>query len=150
MFRPSGDKVDAGGLNAGVPQNIRQLYYIPAGPIEQRGEQVPEIVREHLALFHSRFGTDGFHLGPDLASAQTPPASGEKDLPGGDFLFLAYFLSFLHSFPGKRIVLIFPFRDISALPAQTDSTVMYFTSLTLIPVAQMVSMSKARRSRPIS
>ena len=40
------------------------------------------------------------------------------------------------------------FNAISARPACTASTVMYFTSLTRIPVAQMVSSSRASRSRP--
>ena len=41
-----------------------------------------------------------------------------------------------------------PFRETSARPARAASTVIYFTSLTRMPVAQMVSSSKASRSRP--
>ena len=41
-----------------------------------------------------------------------------------------------------------PFRETSARPARAASTVIYFTSLTRMPVAQMVSSSSASRSRP--
>ena len=46
------------------------------------------------------------------------------------------------------MVRIFPFRAISVRPARIASAVIYFTSLTRIPVAQIVSISSARRSRP--
>ena len=84
-----------------MTQNIRQLDHIPTGPIEQPGKEMSEIVGEHLAPLHPGLGTKGFHFGPNLPPAQTPAASGEKDLPGGDF-----------SFPG-----VFYFRVISARPA---------------------------------
>ena len=48
------------------------------------------------------------------------------------------------------MVRIFPFSAISATPERTASTVMYFTSLTRIPVAQMVSSSSSRRRSPFS
>ena len=64
------------------------------------------------------------------------------------FCFLAYFSSFLHSFPGSKIVRILPFNEMVALPDRTASTVMYRTSPTRMPVAQMVSMTRAIRSRP--
>ena len=62
--------------------------------------------------------------------------------------FRAYFASFRASLLGIRMVRIFPFNETSARPCRTASTVIYRTSLTRIPVAQMVSISRASRSRP--
>jgi hypothetical protein len=44
----SGNEVDAGGLNTGVAQHIRQFGYIPAGSVEGPGEQVPQVVGKHF------------------------------------------------------------------------------------------------------
>ncbi len=41
VFRTGGDQVDTGGFDAGMPQQIRQLHYILAGPIKSPGEEVP-------------------------------------------------------------------------------------------------------------
>ena len=49
----SGNEVDAGGLNAGVAQYIRQFGYIPAGPVESPGEQVPQVVGEYFRGGHA-------------------------------------------------------------------------------------------------
>ena len=48
------------------------------------------------------------------------------------------------------MVRILPFSEISARPAWAASTVRYFTSLTRMPVAQMASISRARRALPRS
>ena len=56
--------------------------------------------------------------------------------------------SFRHSFLGSRMVRIFPLRDTSARWAWTASTVIYRTSLTRMPVAQIVSIINASCSRP--
>lgn len=50
VFRPSGNKVDPGGLDAEVPQDIRQHHHILAGPVESPDEEVPKVVGKHLAL----------------------------------------------------------------------------------------------------
>ena len=68
--------------------------------------------------------------------------------PEAFFSFLVYCSSFFRSLPGMRMVRIFRLREISALPSRRASTVRYCTSLTRIPVAQMASISRARRSLP--
>ena len=40
------DEINTGSLNAGVPKDIRQLRYIPAGTIKGPGEQMPQVVGE--------------------------------------------------------------------------------------------------------
>ena len=47
MLRPGGQEVDPGGLDAAVAQQVRQLHDVPAGPVEDGGEQVPQVVGEH-------------------------------------------------------------------------------------------------------
>jgi len=91
MFHTGGNKVDTGGFDAGMAQYVRQLRHIPAGPVEGPGEEMPQIVGEHLGFLHPRTGADGLHLRPYLPPAQTPSASGEEYLPGGDLLFSGIF-----------------------------------------------------------
>ena len=76
------------------------------------------------------------------------PLLVRKISPEAVFCALAYFFSFRHSFPGSRMVRSLPFRAISAFPARAASTVIYFPSLTRMPVEQIVSSSRANRSRP--
>lgn len=87
MFHTSGDKVDSRGFDTAVAQYIRQARHIPADLVERSGEQVPEIVGEHLPRLHAGLFTDGFHLRPNLLARQRTTASGEKQLTGGDFVF---------------------------------------------------------------
>ena len=87
MLRAGGDQVDAGGLDAAVAQHVRQLRHVPADPVKGPGEQVPQVVGEHLGGRHPRPGAQGFYLRPDLPAGKTGSASGEKDLAGGGVLF---------------------------------------------------------------
>ena len=49
VFRPGGQEVDAGGLEAGMAQHIRQLHDVKAGPVKGRGEQMAKVVWKDLA-----------------------------------------------------------------------------------------------------
>ena len=74
------------------------------------------------------------------------PLRVRKISPEAVFCFLAYCSSFFRSLWGMRMVRIFPFRETSARPARAASTVRYCTSLTRMPVEQMASISRPRRS----
>ena len=87
VFRPGGQEVDAGGLEAGMAQHIRQLHDVTAGPVKGRGEQMAKVVGKDLAGRDPRRLAQPLHLRPDLTAAEGRPVSGEKDLAGGDFLF---------------------------------------------------------------
>ena len=80
VLRAGGDQVDACGLNARVPEHVRELGHVPRDAVERPREQVPQVVREHLARRHARRAADGLHLRPDLPARQTCTVSGEKDL----------------------------------------------------------------------
>lgn len=58
--------------------------------------------------------------------------------------------SLRQSFDGSRIVRILPLSAISVLPFFAASTVMYCTSLTRMPVEQMVSIRSARPRSPVA
>ena len=46
VFYAGRDEVNAGGLNTGVPQHIRQFCHIPTGSVERPGKQMPQVVGE--------------------------------------------------------------------------------------------------------
>ena len=86
MLRAGGLEVDSGGVDRAVAQDVGQSDDIPAGPVEHRGEQVPQIVGKDLGGSHARPLTQIFHLLPDLPPAEASPAFGDKNLTGGGFL----------------------------------------------------------------
>ena len=102
VLRPGGDEIDPRRLYAGMPQDIRQLHHVPAGPVEGPGEEMPQIVGKHLAPLHPGPAAEGFHLCPNLAPAQPPTASGEKDFTGGDFLFPGVFQKLAAELPRQQ------------------------------------------------
>lgn len=58
--------IDAGGVNAGMAQNVGQSGQIPLQTLECPREQMPQIVRKHLACRYTRRAAEGFHLPPDI------------------------------------------------------------------------------------
>ena len=86
MLGSGGDQVDAGGLDAAVAQDVRQLGHVPADPVERPGEQVPQVVGKDLGGLHPGPGAQRLHLRPDLPAGKAAAASGEKDLAGGGLL----------------------------------------------------------------
>ena len=91
VFRPGGQEVDAGGLEAGMAQHIRQLHDVTAGPVKGRGEQMAKVVGKDLAGRDPRRLAQPLHLRPDLTAAEGRPVSGEKDLAGSGFLLFGVF-----------------------------------------------------------
>lgn len=148
MLGAGGDEVDAGGLDAGVAQHVSQLCHIPAHPVETPGKQVAQVVGKYFLGFHVGHTAQLLHFQPDLFPGQTLAASGEKDLTGGGFIFFGKGEQLSAQPGGEQIVRILPFRAISAFPACAASRVMQGTSLTRMPVAQIVSISRARRFSP--
>ena len=68
MLRAGGDQVDAGGLNAGMPEQVGQLCNIVADAVERTCEQVTQVVREDLCRGDARQPADRLHLRPYLLS----------------------------------------------------------------------------------
>lgn len=86
MLGAGGDEVDPGGLHAGVPQHVGKLRHVPAGLVEDPGEEMAQVVGKDLADRHPRRPGVALHLRPQLFSGEAFAASGEKDLAGGGFL----------------------------------------------------------------
>ena len=88
MFQAGGHDIDSGGVDAAVAQNVRQLGNVLFQTIEGSGEQLAQIVGEHLAGLHPGFFTKSFHLCPNIASIQRLSVSGDKNRAGVDAVFL--------------------------------------------------------------
>ena len=86
LLRPADHQVNAGGVDAGMAQHIRKAHDVLANAIKGRGEQMPQIVREHFARLHPRRPAQPLELKPHLPPSDRPSAFGEKDLTGGGFL----------------------------------------------------------------
>ena len=91
MLRAGGHQVDAGSLNAAVPQQVRQLDDVPTDPVKDCGEQVSQVMGKHLAWLHTSVLAQPFQFCLDLTAAQLSSASGAKDRARGDLLFLRVF-----------------------------------------------------------
>ena len=110
---------------------------------------MPQIVRENLFLIHLCRQAKFFHFCPDLFSGQTPPTFCEKNLTGGDFLFFGVLAEFARQFPRNEYGANFSFQEYLGSAFFAASTVIYCTSDTRIPLAQIVSISSPSLSRPV-
>ena len=133
-----------------MPENIRQLDDVLVCAIKCRREQVAQIVRENFPCVDARADAQLFHFRPNLISRHGLAAFGAKDRAGGGFFCVANLSSLRQSFDGSRIVRILPLSAISVLPFFAASTVMYCTSLTRMPVEQMLSIRSARARSPVA
>ena len=87
MLRAGGEQINPRRLNAAMPQHRRQRRHVPVHPVMRPGEQMAQIVGEHLRGRNPRGFAQRFQVRPDLMPAQAFSASGEKYLAGGDFVF---------------------------------------------------------------
>ena len=91
IFIARGDKIDAGRLYAAVSEDIGKLDDVMADHIEPAREQMPQIVREHLAALDPSRAAQRFHRSPYLPPVHPTSAFGEEYLAGGDFSFPSIF-----------------------------------------------------------
>lgn len=150
MLRHARNKVNARRFDARMPENIRQLDDLLVCAVKRRCEQMAQVVRKDLPRVDARAGAQLFHFRPNLISRHGLAAYGAKDHAGGGFFCVANLSSLRQSFDGSRIVWILPLSAISVLPFFAASTVIYCTSLTRMPVEQMVSIRSARARSPVA
>ena len=74
-----GYNIDPGGINAAVPQDIRQLCNILLNAIEGPGKELAEVMGKDLGGIDTRCLTQPFHLRPDIASVQRLAGSRHED-----------------------------------------------------------------------
>ena len=91
VFLSCGHQVDAGGFNAGMAQDVRQLCNVLVDPVINRGKQMPEIMGKYLGGLHIGFLAEPLHLRPELASPHGLSAFGEENLTRGNFLLFRVF-----------------------------------------------------------
>ena len=83
MFSSAGNRVEPGGVDAAVAQDIRQFCNIPVLIIVAPCEEVPQIVGKHFTGADASLGTESLHLRPDIAPVHGPPAFRDKDWAAG-------------------------------------------------------------------
>ena len=77
IFLKAGHRIHPGGLNGGVPEDIRQSNHILFHTVEGEGEQMPQIMRKNLIAADIGMETQLFHRFPDIAAIQR--SSGIRD-----------------------------------------------------------------------
>lgn len=78
--------VDSRGVDAGVPQQIREARHIFMCGIMRHGEQMPQIVRKNFFFGNARRRAELFHFRPDIAAIQRRPASRNENTAAVDML----------------------------------------------------------------
>ena len=91
MLPPAGHEIDAGRLDGGMSQHIRQPGNVPASPVKGGCKQMAKIVGEYLTGGHTRIFAELLHLRPDLPTAQTFSALRAEYFAGGDFFMPSVF-----------------------------------------------------------
>ena len=81
MFVSRGDDIDAGGVDAAVAQEVRQLCDVLLNGVERAGKKLVQIMGKHLPRFYPRSLTKPLHLRPDVAAVQRSAAFGAEDKP---------------------------------------------------------------------
>ena len=87
-FGAGGHNIDSGGIDAAVPQNIRQLRNILLNAVESTGKELPQIVGKDFGRIYIRYMAQPFHLCPYIAAIQGGAVPGNEDSTALDTAFL--------------------------------------------------------------
>lgn len=80
VFGAGGHEIDAGGVDAAVPQQVGQLGDVLVQAVEGAGEELPQIVRKDFSGPDGGPGAELLHLPPDGAAVQGRTlAAAEQD-----------------------------------------------------------------------
>ena len=66
VFLSGGYKVDAGGFNAAVTENVGEFCNVPAYLVKYSCKQVAQVVGEHFCGSHARCAAETLHFRPYL------------------------------------------------------------------------------------
>ena len=129
MFLAGRNEIDPCGIDAAVSQHIRQTSHVLAGPVKGHREQMAQVMGKDLRGRHPRRLAQALHLRPDLPPRQTPAPSREKNLAGGDVLFLGILQQLPPEFPGDENGADFPFQaDVRPpLPGRLHREILHLT-----------------------
>ena len=79
MLEAARDDVDARRIDTAVSQDIREPRDVFLYAVKGSGEQVPQIVREHLAGVDAGFLAEALHLPPDIRSVHQLACLGNEN-----------------------------------------------------------------------
>lgn len=79
MLGAGGNDVEAGGVDARMPQKIGQLGDVLFLLVEDPGKEMAQVVGKHLALIHPRRPTKGLHLPPNGHPVDRLSRAGDED-----------------------------------------------------------------------
>ena len=95
VLRATFHDINAGGVDAGVTEDVSQFRYILLHPVERHGEEVAEVMRKNLAAAHAGGVAQPLKLLPDVGAVQRLSVSGDKYGTGSDVRFAAVSEQFL-------------------------------------------------------
>ena len=75
-------RIDAGRVDAAVPENVGEPDDVLPEIVEGAREEVPEIVRKHFLFADARRLTEFFHVRPDIGPIQRLAAPRDEDGTG--------------------------------------------------------------------
>ena len=137
VLRSAGYEVYARRFDARMPQYIREPCDVTAGSVKHFREKMAQVAGKDFARLHPGALAQGLHVPPGVRFVQRLARLGGEHRPGGLFLRPDIFLQQPPQLVGQEhdppLALVADLR-----PACTVSTVIKRSSLTRMPVAQMV------------
>lgn len=95
VFAAAGGEVAPGGLDAGVAEDVGEAHDVVAVGVEDGGEEVAQVVGKDFAGVDMGGAGEGFHLAPDLLTADGTIAGGAEESTAGDLLRAGVALEFV-------------------------------------------------------
>lgn len=138
VFRAGGNDIDAGGVDAAVTEDVGELGDILLQAVEHAGKQMPQVMREDLAGIDVGLRAEGFHLSPDVRPADRLSCACDEDTARNYALLRAIAEQLFCSSFTRNTERVFPLHETTASPLRAASTVMNSSSLTRMPVPQIV------------
>ena len=85
----AGLRVDAGRLDAGMAEQVGQAHDVLLLPVEREGEEMAQVVREHLLRGDARGRAQPLHHTPDVGAVERIAVLRDEHGPGGNAPFPA-------------------------------------------------------------
>ena len=128
MLRFRCEQIDACGLDRAVTEHIGELGDVLGGAVVYPCEQMPEVVRKHLAAVNVCLLANCFHFAPDLFSGNAVTAFGDEKFTGSDFVFLGVFQQLLAELARQqdRADLALQMHPCGAVPDSIDRDIFQF------------------------
>ena len=95
MLRAALHDINSRGVDAGVSEQVGQLCDVFLHPVERDGEQVAEVMGEHLAAVYARVVAQSLKLLPDVGAVQGLSVFGDEHGSGRDVRLFAVGQQFL-------------------------------------------------------